>query len=159
MPSAPAMQREAVRLIVVAVLIVALLPLCALRRLLTLLWLVAGLLAAGDERRQPVDIAAAVIATLLVWTRRVLLVLWIGLRLRRQIRLRLARAEGCHPGIAPRLLAEILLTIVIEGFVAGVVVGTRKVRVILAELFLRRGDQPKIMFGVLIIVFRRNRIA
>ena len=33
------------------------------------------------------------------------------------------------------------------------------VRVLLAELLLRRGDQAEIMLGVLIIIFRRDRIA
>ena len=34
-----------------------------------------------------------------------------------------------------------------------------EVRVALAELLLRRRDQAEIMLGVLIIVFRRHRIA
>ena len=53
---APAMQREAIGLTVVAVLTIALLPLCLRLRL------VSGLLTTGDERRQPVDVAAALIA-------------------------------------------------------------------------------------------------
>jgi len=146
------MQREAIGL-VVAVLPKALLSL-GLR-----LRLVAGLLATSDERWQPVDMAAALIAALLVRTLRVLLVLWIGLRLRRQKRLRLARAEGCHSGIRAGLLAEILIAVIVEGFVASVVVRTRKVRIVLAELFLRRGDQSEIVLGVLIVIFRRYRIA
>ena len=156
MPAPAPMQRESVGLIVVAVLVVALLP---LGQLLALVWLISRLLTAGDERRQPVDIAAPIIATLLVRTGRLLLVLWIGLRLRRQIRLWLARTERRQTGIDPRLLPEILITIVVEGFVARIVVGTREVRIVLAELFLRRGDQPEIMFGVLVVVFCRNRIA
>jgi len=157
MPPAPPVQRKAVGLIVVAVLIVAL-----LRRLtlLALLRLVAGLLAAGDERRQPVDIAAAIVAAaLLLRSLDVLLVLRKRLRLRRQERLRLARAERRHPSVDARLLPEILVAIIIEGFVPRIVVGTGKVRVVLAELFLRGGDQPEIMLGVLIVVLRRYRIA
>ncbi len=33
------------------------------------------------------------------------------------------------------------------------------VGVLLAELFLRGGDQAKIMFGVLIVIFGRHRVA
>jgi len=160
MPPTPAVQREAVGLVIVAVLIVTLLPRTALVRLLALRWLVAGLLAAGDKRWQPIDIAAAIVAAalLLGWSRYVLLVLRIRLRLGRQKRLRLARAEGRHSGVHPRLLPEVLVAIIIERFVAGVVVRARKVRIVLAKLFLRRGDQPEIMLGMLVIVFRRYRI-
>jgi len=150
---APPVQRKAIGLVVVAVLPKSLLSL-GLR-----LRLVAGLLATSDERWQPVDMAATLIAALLVRPLRVLLVLWIWLRLRRQKRLRLARAEGCHSGIRAGLLAEILVAVVVEGFVPSVVIRTRKVRVVLAELFLRRGDQSEIVLGVLIVIFRRYRIA
>ena len=83
MPPAPAVQRETVGLVVVTVLA----RLLALVRLMLL-----RLLPAGDEGRQPLDIAfvggVAVLGTL----RLMLLLLRKGLCIARHVRLRLARA-------------------------------------------------------------------
>ena len=82
MPPAPAVQRETVGLVVVTVLA----RLLALVRLMLL-----RLLPAGDEGRQPLDIAfgggVAVLGTL----RLMLLLLRKGLCVARDVRLRLAR--------------------------------------------------------------------
>lgn len=81
MPAAPAVQRETVGLVVVTVLV----RLLALVRLMLL-----RLLPAGDEGRQPLDIAfggrVAVLGTL-----RLVLLLRKGLCIARDVRLRLAR--------------------------------------------------------------------
>jgi hypothetical protein len=172
MPAAPAMQRKAVGLTVMAVLIVGALLIVETRRLRRLGLLAGGLLAARDERWQPVDmwlpvallpilLAATVVAAALLLMRawHVGLVLRIRLHLGRQERLRLAGAERGVPGIAHRLLAELIVTFIVEGFFAGVVVRAGKMRIVLPELFLRRSDQAEIVLGVLIVVFRRYRIA
>src|SRR3979411_3235774 len=83
------MQRKAVGLIVVAVLIEARLALLRRRRLLR----------ASNKRRQPIDVAASVVRGLLARALdgdlglRLLLLLRKRLRSTRQVRLRLAHAE------------------------------------------------------------------
>src|SRR5712691_41000 len=82
----------------------------------------------------------------------------VGLWLVRHVGLRLTGAE-CRV-VNHRLLAVIAL---VEHVVARaplhVAVGPRQVWIVLAELFLRACDQPIIVFGMLIVVFRRYGIA
>ena len=85
MPPAPAVQRETVGLVVVTVLA----RLLALVRLMLL-----RLLSAGDEGRQPLDIAFGGRVAVLGALRLVLLLLWKGLCIARDVRLRLARTIG-----------------------------------------------------------------
>ena len=68
-------------------------------------------------------------------------------------RLRLHRHET-------RLLPEMrkALALVVAVLRGHFIVGAR-LRLVLAELFLGGGDQAKIMFGMLIVIFGRNRIA
>ena len=77
-----------------------------------------------------------------------------------------AAARACRT--APRRTAgrrrpavlEILVLARLELLVVAAAFGTRlEVRIVLAELLLRRRDQAEIMFGVLEIIFRRDRIA
>ena len=85
MPPAPAVQRETVGLVVVTVLA----RLLALVRLMLL-----RLLPAGDEGRQPLDIAFAGRVAVLGTLRLMLLLLRKGLCIARDVRLRLARTIG-----------------------------------------------------------------
>ena len=85
MPPTPAVQRETVGLVVVTVLA----RLLALVRLMLL-----RLLPAGDEGRQPLDIAFGGRVALLGTLRLVLLLLRKGLCIARDVRLRLARTIG-----------------------------------------------------------------
>ena len=85
MPPAPAVQRETVGLVVVTVLA----RLLALVRLMLL-----RLLSAGDEGRQPLDIAFGGRVAVLGTLRLVLLLLRKGLCIARDVRLRLARTIG-----------------------------------------------------------------
>ena len=85
MPPPPAVQRETVGLVVVTVLV----RLLALMRLMLL-----RLLPAGDEGRQPLDIAFGGRVALLGTLRLVLLLLRKGLCIARDVRLRLARTIG-----------------------------------------------------------------
>ena len=157
MTTAPAMQRETVGLIVVSV-----------RPLRSLIVLRLRRVAAGDEGRQPIDVARAFRcirgprARLL---RLRLLVLWIRLRVARDVGLRLARAERLVARTHPRLAVVVAVLERIIARVAGVVVrpdvsiGPIALRVALAELLLRGGNQAEIMFGMLIVVLCGNRIA
>src|SRR5215467_6755404 len=138
MAAPPAMQREAVGLIVVTVLAEA---------LLGRLRLDLRLLAAGDEGWQPVDVAGIV---------RLLLRLLLRERLgvARQIGLRLARPER-SVGAAHRLLLAVVLLVerLIAGAARHLVLGPRQMRIVLAELLLGGGDQPIVVLGMLIVVF------
>jgi len=127
------------------------------------------LLTAGDERRQPVDVAVIrlrhVLGMLLVLLRPRLKVLRLGLRLRMLlvalvILLRLARRE--------RLAADdrLLVLAVVEGIVgeiaarvAGLLLLLLVIGLILPELLLRGGDQAEIMLGMLIVILGSDRIA
>jgi hypothetical protein len=161
MATAPAMQREAVALAVVAVLPVALMP--------RLPWLpLLGLmrLSAGNEGWQPVDVATAFgghCALLRAGLMRLVLLVLLALRERlgvtRQVGLRLARAEGLF---APQSRLRAVVVAVLEGVVARpdrhFVLWTGQMGVGLAELLLRRRDQTIIMFGMLVVIFGRDGI-
>src|SRR5262245_25982187 len=153
MPAAPAVQREPVALVVVTVLPVTLMILLPLRGL-----------AAGDEGRQPIDVATVLAASrlelprgLIVVVLRLLLVLRKGLALARQIGLRFARTERsvAHDRLAFVLVVETIIT----RAALNVVFGADKVGIVLAELFLCGGDQAVVVLSVLIIVFSGDRVA
>ena len=85
------------------------------------------------------------------------------LRIRRNVGLRLARAERliAGEGLVVAVL-EILLRARLELLVvaAATAFGARlEVRVLLAELFVCHRDQPELMFSVLEVILRRDRIA
>jgi len=83
---------------------------------------------------------------------------------RRQIRLRLlARGERRIEGL-PIVLAAFVGAFIARRellIVAATAFGARRleIRVLLPELFLRDRDQAEVMFGVLEVIFRRDRIA
>src|SRR5579885_762331 len=120
--------------------------------------------AAGDEGRQAADVAFR-LRLVLRALRHLLIARREGLRVARNIRLllRLGLSE------ARLILAHIrlaLVTLVIEVIAAlrraGLLALLRLllvVRILLAELLLRGGDQAEIMLGVLVIIFRRHRVA
>ena len=86
----------------------------------------------------------------------VLRLMLIMLRLALVKRLRLRRV-----GLA-RLRLIIAVIVAVVGHIAAHSAARLlllKIRLILAKLFLRGGDQTKIMFGVLIIIFGGNRIS
>ncbi len=70
-------------------------------------------------------------------------------------RLRLARRERLAAD--GRLVVVAFVVAVIA--VADVTLAALVIRRALAELFLRGGDQPEIVFGVLVVILRRHRIA
>jgi len=116
-----------------------------LMRLMVLMWLVMLLML----------LRAALLRLLIAAT--------VGLRFARRERLAFTRWIG-------RLVAEILrclrrLAHLVIGFVEGIVLIAVHlafgaiIGVLLTELFLRRGDQAEIMFGMLVIVFGGDRIA
>jgi len=118
-----------------------------LMRLMVLMWLVMLLMLLMLR------------ATLL----RLLIAATVGLRFARRERLAFTRWIG-------RLVAEILrclrrLAHLVIGFVEGIVLIAVHlafgaiIGVLLTELFLRRGDQAEIMFGMLVIVLGGDRIA
>jgi len=120
-----------------------------LMRLMVLMWLVMLLMLLMLMLR------AALLRLLIAAT--------VGLRFARRERLAFTRWIG-------RLVAEILrclrrLAHLVIGFVEGIVLIAVHlafgaiIGVLLTELFLRRGDQAEIMFGMLVIVFGGDRIA
>jgi hypothetical protein len=140
-----------------------------------LLWLPA----ARNESRKAADILSAFMTTLvrlgmglllvMLWTVLDLLVTrreWLGIA--RQIRLLLR---------LPRRVARLILTqerliivfVPIEGVIADLRLAAGRaamlmrlllivVRILLTKLLLRRSDQAEVVFGVLIVIFRGNRI-
>src|SRR5262249_33228794 len=146
MAAASAVQRETVGLIVVAVLA------------LVGTWMRLVLLPAGDERRQPVDVAIGRrVALRLAWL--VLLVLREGLCVARDIGLRLAGAVRRIGWSAHRRLP--IIVPVVETTLAHsgrFIFRTREVGIVLPELLLRRGDHAVIVLGVLVVILRRDRV-
>jgi hypothetical protein len=145
-PAAP-MQREAIGMAVMTVLAMA-----GIR-----IGLVHRLLAAGDERRQTLDLSrvgAALHSGLLGRLGRK------RLGVARNVGLRLARAVGCfsdggHAGLGG-------FVAVIKTLVAAplrLILGAGEMRIVLPELLLCRCNHAIIVLGVLIIIFGRNGIA
>ena len=155
MPPAPPVQRKAILRPVIAVAVLPLRPVIAVLRLLMLR------LSAGDERWQAVDVALVFRTRMLRPRLKLLLMLWrlmvllIVMLLARIVWLRLARGE--------RLAADMgLLTIaLVVAFIRRTHLAGRLLLLIgltLAELFLRSSDDAEIVLGVLIIIFRCNRV-
>ena len=150
MAPAPAMQRKAIRRTVVAV---------RAGRTLALLCR----LATGNERRQPIDVLivrrlglrlARLELLLRLGLRLLARVVWLGLRLLH----RFARRERLAAD--DRLLALAIVIAIVLHIAAQIArLLLLIIRLGLAKLFLRTGDQAEIMLGVLIIVFGRYRIA
>ena len=158
MPASPPVERETIRRPVIAVRTIGtVLPVRTIAALPVLRRLMLRL-TAGNERRQPfyiVFVAGRMLLARLKLLRLVILLLIVML-LSRIIRLRLPRCE--------RLAAEVRLFVVavVETVVGAPHLAGLLLLVIglaLAELFLSGGDQTEIMLGMLIIIFRRNRIA
>jgi hypothetical protein len=160
MTPAPPMQRKAILLPVITVRAVL-----ALRSVAVLLLLRLRLLrlrlTAGDERRQPVDIALIVRTGVLRPRLKMLLLLrLIVLRLivvlfARIIGLRLARSKGFAANLRLLALAFVIALIGTARLTGLLLV----IGLTLPELLLRRGDETEIVLGVLVIIFRCNRIA
>src|SRR5215510_7864283 len=149
------MQREAVSLIVVTVLVETLLA--------------RWLLGTGNERRQPVDVAAAVVAPIMcvrlvralhhdLLLRLMLLLLRERLRIARQVGLWLARSER-HLADDRLLIALVLVRDLLARAGLPLVFGAGKMWIVLAKLLLRRRNQTVVVLRVLVVVFRRDRIA
>jgi len=148
---------------------------------LVLAGILLRLTTAGDERRQAADLLSA-LATLI----RLLLIrlLLIGLRLMlravlhlliarrerlgiaRQIRLLLrftrsvARLVLAHEGLGVVIIAvKSLVGILLAGGALLLLRLLVVIWILLSELFLRGGNQAKIVLGMLVVVLGRNRIA
>jgi hypothetical protein len=170
MTSTPAMHAETI-LATVALVVTVLVLAGILLRLTT----------AGDERRQAADLLSA-LATLI----RLLLIrlLLIGLRLMlravlhlliarrerlgiaRQIRLLLrftrsvARLVLAHEGLGVVIIAvKSLVGILLAGGALLLLRLLVVIWILLSELFLRGGNQAKIVLGMLVVVLGRNRVA
>jgi hypothetical protein len=158
MPPAPPMQRKAILLPVKAVRpVLTLRPAGALLRLLMLR------LSAGDERWQAIDVALIFRARmrlawrkmLLVLLRLLIMLLLIVMLLARIIRLRLAWGERLAADMRLLTLA-VVIAIVGRAHLTGLLLWV--IGLTLPELLLRRGDDAEIVLGVLIIVFRCDRV-
>jgi hypothetical protein len=159
MPSAAPVQRKAILLSVIAVrAVLPMLPAIAvLRRLLLRL-------TAGDERGQAVDVTLIFrsrmlrprLEMLLLMMLLRLIVLLVVMLFARMIRLRLAWSERLAADV--RLLAiAVVVAVIGPAHLAGLLLLV--IGLTLAELFLRRSDDAEIVLGMLIVIFRCNRIA
>jgi hypothetical protein len=159
MPAAAAVQREAILRSVIAVR--AVLP---LRPVIAVLGLLMLRLSASDERRQPVDVALVFRSRMLLRPRLKLLLMLLRLMLLRLIVMLIARMVRLRLAWGERLAADMgLLAIAVVVAVIGgpAHLAGRLLLVIgltLPQLLLRRNDDAEIVFGVLIIIFRRNRV-
>src|SRR6185437_6384502 len=132
--------------------------------------------AAGDESRQAADLVTAFVRAAL-WRLRLglllrpileLLVTWReGLRIPRQVRLRLRFPRRVARLVLPHVRLAVII-VAVKAFIGRALRLTALatllrllivVGVLLTELFLGGGDQAEIVFGVLIIILGRNRIA
>lgn len=155
MPPAAPVQREAILRSVIAVrAVLPRRPVIAVLRLLMLR------LSAGDERRQAVDVALVFRCRMLLRPRLKLLlrlmVLLVVMLFARIIRLRLARGERLAADMGLLAIAVVVAVIGRRAHLAGrllLVIGLT-----LPELLLRRSDDAEIVLGVLIIIFRCNRV-
>lgn len=127
-------------------------------------------LTAGDERRQAIDVAIvrtcrrlrlliAIIAPVLLLARRLLLLAHlVGLLVADRVGLRLAHLAALLAAKSRELGVGL-----VGVFVAHVVVHALwrllLLRLVLAELFLRRCNDAEIMLGVLVVVLRPDYIA
>ena len=152
MPPPPPMQREPVRRTVVAVRAIG--PLALLRVLLRRLLLRLAA-AAGDERRQPLDVFLVGRRHLL---RPRLRVLRLGLRV-----VLLARIERLWLAWCERFAADgglfVIVVVAVIGNIAARLARLLVVGLTLAKLLLRRRDQTEVMLRVLIVVFGGDRVS
>ena len=185
-PPAPAVQWEAIRRTVVAILAALIvLPVRTVRPIRPLPLLRRRLrLAASNEGRQPFDVFVIGRLEVLVPGLVVLLWLWLWLlmrllvlrRLLVMLRLLIVRRLLLLRRLLLALIVGLLLwrerlaahgRLVIVAVIKGVVgVIAALLRLLLIEgrlglpkVLLRGGDQAEIMFGVLVVVFCRDRIA
>jgi len=93
----------------------------------------------------------------LLLLRVIVLLLVVVLLLARIIRLRLARGERLAADLR-LIVVSLVITLIGSAELAGLLL-LLVVRLILPKLLLGRGDQPKIMLSVLVIVFRCNWIS
>lgn len=166
MTSTPAMHAETI--LATVALVVTVLVLAGIR---------LRLATAGDECRQAADLLSAFLATLI----RLLLIL-LRLMLRAVMHLLIARRErlgiarqirlllGFTRSVARLVLAHEGLAVVIIAVksLVGVLLARGAllllrllvvVWILLTELFLRGGNQAKVVLGMLVVVLGRNRIA
>jgi hypothetical protein len=170
MTSTPAMHAETILTTVATVaLVVTVLVLAGIR---------LRLATAGDECRQAADLLSAFLATLI---RLLLILLRLMLRavmhlliarrerlgIARQIRLLLgftrsvARLVLAHEGLAVVIIAvKSLVGVLLAGGALLLLLRLLVVVwILLTELFLRGGNQAKVVLGMLVVVLGRNRIA
>ena len=126
------------------------------------------LCAAGDERWQSVDFVASRWLHRRLWLRAMIALfailialLLIRLRFPRlELWLLLLRRRGCEPWFSTEIRIALAFVAVVGLRVVVLAFGPRRLlRLTLAELLLRRRDQTKIMFGVLIVILCRYWIA
>ena len=160
MPPPPPMQRETILRSVIAVRAVR--AVLALRSVIAVLLLLLRL-TAGDERRQPVDVALIIRTGMLRPRLKMLLLLLLLLVVLRLIVVLFARIIGLRLARSERFAADLRLLALT--FVVALVRAARLARLLLViglalpELLLRCGDETEIVLGVLVIIFRCNRIA
>ena len=161
MPPASPVQRKAIlRSVITVRAVLPVRPVVAVLRRLMLR------LSAGDERWQAVDVALAFrtrmlrprLKLLLVLLRLIvlLIVLLIVMLLARIVWLLLARGERLAANMGLLAIAVVVAVIGGRAHLAGrllLVIGLT-----LPELLLRRSDDTEIVLGVLIVIFRCNRI-
>lgn len=169
MASAPAMHAETILATVATVALVV--------TVLVLPGILLRLATAGDECRQAADLLSTFLASLI---RLLLILLRLMLRavmhlliarrerlgIARQIRLLLrftrsvARLVLAHEGLAVVIIAvKSLVGILLAGGALLLLRLLVVVWILLTELFLRSGNQAEIVFGMLVVVLGRNRIA
>ena len=160
MPPAAPVQREAILRSVIAVR--AILP---MRPVIAVLGLLMLRLSAGDERWQAIDVALVFRSRMLrprlklrlvLLLLRLIVLLLIVMLLARIVRLRLARGERLAANMGLLAIAVVVAVIGGRAHLAGrllLVIGLT-----LPELLLRRSDNAEIVLGVLIIIFRCNRV-
>ena len=183
MPSAPAMQREAVRTVIAVRPIAAALAVRTVAALAPLapLRLVLLRLTAGNERRQPLDVAIMLLRRLLLRAllkvlrlrlmmllMRLMLLLRLVLLMRLVVRLmaftrikRLRLTRGERLAAHGRLIVIAVIIAIVGGITAHIarLLLLLIIGLALPKLFLRSRDQTEIMFGVLIIIFGGDRVS
>ena len=160
MPPAAPVQRKAILLSIIAVR--AVLP---VRSVIAVLRLLMLRLTAGDERGQAIDVPLVFRCRMLLLRPRLEMLLLMELRLilllivmllSRIIRLRLAWGEGLAADLG-LLAVAVVVALIGPAHLAGLLLLV--IGLTLAELLLRRSDDAEIVLGMLIVIFRRDRIA
>src|SRR5215470_3947258 len=157
MPPAPPVQRKAIlRPVITVRAVLPMRPAVAVLRLLLRL-------SAGDERRQAVDVGLVFRIRMLLRPRlklrlmllRLIVLLLVVMLLARIVWLRLTRGERLAADMGLLAIA-VVVAVIGSAHLAGwllLVIGLT-----LPELLLRRSDDTEIVLGVLVIIFRCNRI-